>query len=226
MFFLASSRDIGEYTPMGYIHRAFLSLSLVSISAATALARPVSYADGWMLMSTNDRMELSQAVSYSPTAKDAFGLRNDVMRDDGAVLTTATYNRLLSRWNLPDSQANLFLLTGLGASAKDGDARAAGTLGMEVDWESRRYYAAYEMRAVASSIIRQDFEQRARLGIAPYRGGYDDLHTWLMVEVAHQPSEAHPVIVTPFVRLFTTQGLGEMGISNRGDLLLNLTLQF
>jgi hypothetical protein len=201
-------------------------ISVVVFLPASAFARPVSYPDGWMYMTMNDHMSYSNMLSYSPTAYDAIGIRSDYMREDKDWLHTATYNHLLKRWNASDSQGNLFLLTGLGA-AQHGDAvDPAATLGFEADWETRRIYFSYENRYIYAGDIERSIWQKARTGIAPYIGGYDDIHTWLMVEVDHHPSLRDNVVVTPFVRLFNQQALGELGISNKGDVMFNATLQF
>lgn len=193
---------------------------------AVAQARPVSYAEGWMLMSLNDRMQFSQMASYSPTAWYALGVRNDFMRGEDTHLVTATADYLLQRWNMPESQANIYLQTGLGFGKNYDIYAPAATFGVEADWESRRYIVSYENRAIASSVVEQSFSQKARIGIAPYIGGYEDVHSWLMLQIDHQPSEEHSLIVTPFIRLFNRQAMGEAGISNRGDVLLNLIYQF
>ncbi len=191
-----------------------------------AHARPVSYPDGWMAMTTNDSMENSAMLSYSPTAKDAFGVRTDYMRNDETWLHTLTYNRLLQRWNNSDSQANVFLMTGAGFGDDHGDVAPAGFAGIEADWESRRYYLSYENRFIASSVNDQYFDQKARVGIAPYIADYKDVHTWLMFQVQNNPSADDKFIVTPLIRLFNTGFLTEVGYSSNKTLLFNATWQF
>ena len=68
--------------------------------------------------------------------------------------------------------------------------------------------------------------QSARVGVAPYIGEFNDLHTWLMVEVGHYPEAENKVTVTPMVRFFKNTHLIEAGISNQGDLLFNWMIQF
>jgi hypothetical protein len=199
---------------------------IVALLPVGAFARPVSYPDGWMLMTMNDHMEYSNMLSYSPTAKYAVGIRSDYMREDKDWIHTATYNRLLKRWNAPDSQGNLFLQTGLGAAQHGDDIDPAATLGLEADWETRRIYFSYENRYIYAGDVERSFSHKARAGVAPYIGDYEDLHTWLMVQIDHHPSERNNVVITPFVRLFTQEVLGELGISNKGDVMVNATLQF
>lgn len=207
----------------------FLSLFLlcgVFWIPGTLHARPVSFPEGWMAMTMNDGMENSATLSYSPTAKDAFGVRTDYMRNDDTTLHTLTYNRLLHRWNQTDSQANIFLMTGAGIGEDHGDFSAAGFAGMEADWESRRYYVSYENRFIASKANEQYFDQKARIGLAPYVADYDDLHTWLMLQVQNNPNSEDRFIVTPLIRTFNTEVLTEVGYSSNKTLLFNATWQF
>ena len=177
-------------------------------------------------MQMNDGFENSLMLSYSPTAKDAIGLRTDYMRNDDVLLNTLTYNRLLKRWNQPESQGNLFLLTGLGAAEGNGNIDPAATLGIEADWETRRIYFSYENRLIGSSAIDDSFSQKFRTGFAPYVADYDAVHTWLMVQIDHRPSHDDEITVTPFIRLFNTEVLGELGISSKKDVMFNVTFQF
>jgi hypothetical protein len=201
-------------------------LLVFCLLALPAFARPVSFPDGWMFMQMNDHSEHSLMLSYSPTAKYAVGARSDYMQEYKYWLNTATYNRLLKRWNEKDSQANLFLQTGIGAATKEGITEPAGFLGLEADWETQRLYLSYENSALAAGSIEESFTHKARFGVAPYVGGYDDIHTWFMVQVEHHPYSTDKVVVTPLVRFFTTQFLTEVGISDRADVMLNVTLQF
>jgi hypothetical protein len=201
---------------------AFLAL-VVPFGAG---ARPVSYPGGWMVMSMNDHMQYSNMLSYSPTARDAFGVRVDYMREDEDWIHTATYNRLLKRWNAPHSQGNMFLMTGLGVAEHRGEVEPAATVGLAADWETRSLYFSYENRYIYGGDVERSFAHKARAGFAPYVGDYDDLHTWLMVQVDHHPSERDNFVVTPLVRLFTQEVLGELGVSHQGDVMVNITFQF
>ena len=205
---------------------AYVCALYLMIAPVMAQARPVSYPGGWMAMTMNDSMENSAMLSYSPTAKDAFGIRTDYMRNDETWLHTLTYNRLLKRWNEADSQANLFLMTGAGIGDDHGSFSPAGFGGIEADWESRRYYISYENRFIASEANDQYFDQKARVGIAPYIADYDGVHTWLMLQVQNNPSADDKFVVTPLVRLFNTEILTEVGYSSNNTLLFNATWQF
>lgn len=207
--------------------RRFIFLLIGAMALpVVASARPVSFPDGWMAMTMNDHREYSNMLSYSPTARDAVGVRSDYMREDKNWVHTLTYNRLLKRWNGSDSQGNLFVMTGLGVATQGGEANAAGSVGIEADWETRRLYTAYENRYIEAGNIERSFTQKARVGVAPYVGDYDDVHTWLMLQVEHNPNDRDTVVLTPFVRLFTQTVMGEFGVSDKGDVMVNATYQF
>lgn len=201
-------------------------MSFLILFPLSAAARPVSFPGGWMLMQANNGMENSASLSYSPTAYDAFGGQSEYFRTDGTWLHSVTYNRLLRRWNNPGSQANVYLLTGAGVGQDHGRKAPAAFGGIESDWESRRYYVSYENRGIASGANPQSFNQKTRVGIAPYLGGYGAVHSWVMVEVEHNPSADKNVIVTPLIRLFNTGLLTEIGYSSNKAVLFNATLQF
>jgi hypothetical protein len=194
--------------------------------SAPAMARPVSFPGGWMVMQDNDFSQNDLSVSYSPTASDAFGVESDYFRDDNQWLHTVTYNRLLNRWNSAHSQANIFFESGIGVGEDHGYEAPAGFAGIEADWESRRYYASYSNRYIASSAIDQDFSQKARIGFAPYLSPYDGVHPWLMLQVDNNPNYQDKFVVTPLIRLFNTGVLTELGYSSSKTLLANVTLQF
>lgn len=204
-----------------------LVVALLAALALPAQARPVSYPGGVMPMLMNNGDSHALELDYSPTAFYSIGYRGEYWREKDWKFHGLQGNYLLKRWNLPKSQANLYLKGAAGAAWNEaGHSQAAGLVGFAADWEDRRYFTSYENEIVEAGDIDGFFMQKARLGIAPYIGDYGDLHTWLMVELRHSPEAAAPVTVTPLVRLFKGATLGEAGISNRGDVLFNLTLQF
>ena len=74
--------------------------------------------------------------------------------------------------------------------------------------------------------IEKSLWQRTRIGFAPYLANYDDLHTWLMVEVSHHPAKDDTWVVTPLVRFFYHTTLVEAGYSSNDHLMFNWVLQF
>lgn len=197
-----------------------------------AHARPVSYAGGWTVLQTNDMNSHSLHLHYSPAASTSVGYRAEYWRKEDWQFHGVQVNHLLRRWNMPEAQANLYLKTAGGIAysdheALDGKTSPAGFVGIAGDWENRRFFTSYENRYVEAGSIDHFFMQQARVGVAPYIGDYGDLHTWLMLEVDHNPTrEGEEVIVTPMVRLFKDVYMAEFGVSHRGDVMANWVVRF
>lgn len=207
----------------------FLCLCLGALAAfpvSWAMARPVSYAGGWTSMIMNDGDANSLHVHYSPTARYSLGYLLEYRRDKDYTMHSMQMNNLLKRWNKPNSQANLYLKSGVGIASKDGETEPAAFTGLAADWENRRYFVSYENRYLHAGGIDDFYTQSARVGVTPYIGDYGDLHTWLMLEVDHSPEAGEPFTVTPLVRLFKGSHLVEAGISNKGDALVNWVVRF
>lgn len=196
--------------------------------AAPAAARPVSYAGGWTLMQDNNATHSSLHVHYSPTPSDSVGLYTEWMHADDGVFTGLQYNRLLRRWNAPRSQANLYLKLGAGLAGADtgGDHQVAGFAGVSADWETRRYFVSYDLRA-RDYTPSGSVTQSARIGIAPYIAEFGSLHTWLMLQAETAPADKDAVKLTPIVRLFRGPALLEAGYTLQEDrFLLNWIYRF
>ena len=196
-----------------------------------ALARPVSYPGGVTAITANDADAHVLNLHYSPAADYSLGYRLEYRRDDDYTLQALQMNNLLRRWNGPDSQANLYLLSGIGvaytdAGAFDHETQPTAFTGLQADWENRRYFISYDNRYLEAGPLDDFFRQSARIGIAPYVGDYGDLHTWLMVQADHQPEDEDPVTLTPLLRVFKGTHLIEAGISNQGDVMFNWIKRF
>ena len=140
-------------------------------------------------------------------------------------------NNLLKRWNQKNSQANIYLKSGVGAATafsgkNDGETKPAGFVGFAADWENRRFFTSYENRYFEGGEIDSFYKQSARVGVAPYEGDYGDLHTWLMLQVDHKPQDDEEFTVTPLVRLFKGVNLWEAGVSDNGDILFNWVVRY
>jgi hypothetical protein len=206
LLFLISAIVLGFYTP--------------------AMARPISYPKGWMFMQENDDSSNNVQLQYSPTARYSVGYMGEYWREKQWQFHGITLNNLLYRVNNNDSQANFYLLSGAGVAYSDWNhfhnkTQAAGFSGIEADWEDRRFFVLYANRITYAGDIAKEFRQKARVGVAPYIGEYGDLHSWLMLQVDHTPSEADNFTVTPLIRLFKGTNLFEAGVSNRGTILVN-----
>lgn len=205
----------------------YASLALAAFTVS-ANARPVGYADSWMAMTENNGNTDNLQLMYSPSATYAVGYAAELWREADFQAHSVLFNYLINRWNMPKSQGNLYLKSNLGIALENGGNQSEpyAAAGIEADWEDRRFYTLYENRYVYAGDIDKFFMQKARVGIAPYEGDYGDVHTWLMVEVEHSPSARDEVTITPLVRMFYGNYLGEIGISDSGKALFNFTIQF
>lgn len=197
-----------------------------------AHARPVSYPGGWTTMLMNDGDKNTAHLHYSPTAKTSLGYKFEYWRDKEFTLNAVQMNNLLNRWNGNDSQANLYLKSGLGVAHthhdenSDTQISAAAFTGIAADWENRRFFTSYENRYTEAGGIDDFYTQSARIGVAPYVGDYGDLHTWLMVQVDHSPESKDNITVTPLVRFFKDVHLLEAGMNNHGEILFNYVFRY
>ena len=208
-----------------------LALMVLGLIIPDAQARPVSYPGGWTFMTMNDGDKNSAHLHYSPTAKMSLGYKFEYWRDMDFTLNAVQMNNLLNRWNKRDSQANLYLKSGVGlaysdAGEFDDETSPAGFTGLAADWENRRFFTSYENRYTEAGTIDDFFMQSARVGWAPYEGDYGDLHTWLMLQVEHVPENSHTMTVTPLVRFFKGVHLLETGMNTRGELLFNYVFRY
>lgn len=206
-------------------------LALAVVVATPASAKPVSYAGGVSPMIMNNGEVNAASITYSPTAHYAIGFGVEYWREKDYTIQSLQLNNLIKRWNFPDSQGNIYLQSGIGVAYSDTgefehELEPAAFTGVLADWEDRRFFISYENRFTEAGDIDSNFMQSARVGVAPYIGEFNDLHTWLMVEVGHYPEAENKVTVTPMVRFFKNTHLIEAGISNQGDLLFNWMIQF
>jgi hypothetical protein len=203
----------------------FLILSLAG--AARSLAKPLSYVGGLMLMQENDETGHTFSFDYTFTPTHAFGLY--VKQDENGkeiLMLTPEFNTLLKRWNFEDGQGNIFNLTGAGVAYYKGNTQPALWTAFLADYESRRWYLSYEPRFVYDGDIEKSFWQRARIGIAPYFANYNELNTWIMLQVDHHPAKHDHFVATPLLRFFYKAYLFEVGYSTNKHIMINWQVQF
>ena len=209
--------------------RINLLIAILSLLAFThiAEAKPISYVDGFMVMQENDETGNTLSLDYTIDPKLALGLYSKKENGGKEFRTIGPQaNTLIKRWNMPDGQANIFNMTGAGVSRYHNDDEFSAWTGILADYETRRIFTSYEARLMYAGDIEKSAWQRARVGVAPYIAGYDDLNTWLMVQVDHHPAKDKTIVVTPLVRFFYKTTLVEAGYSSNDHLMFNWLLQF
>lgn len=130
-------------------------------------------------------------------------------------------NYLLKRWNAPNSQANIYLLSSVGINAKDN--KEMGTFGIHGDWENRRYMVMQMMEYFSHN---ESWVSNTRLSVSPYTVDYTKMSVWLIAnyEVTYQDDEYSSTLI-PVVRLFKGNYLVEFGKS-KDNSFLSLMIHF
>jgi len=217
------------------MHKLATFLALGCLAPLSAEARPVSYSDAWTVMLRNDSYLNSAHVHYTFDTRHSVGLRLRYDRENDFLFTGVQLNRLMKRWNKPDSQANIYGRFGLGQVTDDLDSAElrlkrgkdeAVFFGVSGDWETRRYFISAAAEHWEHGRFGEYSSFHSRVGIAPYVANTGALHTWLMVEGHHRPESRDKAAVTALVRFFKGPSLLEVGIDDQGEPLLNYIHRF
>ena len=206
-------------------------LTLGCLISTVTLARPISYTGGLTVIGESDRQSSAVLIHHTPAYQWSIGPRIEVNRDIDFALYSVQPTWLAKRWFGADYQGNLYFFGGAGiASGTNGnrlDDRIAGYGGVMADWETRSLFASYRARYLGASHFGEQWIQAARVGFAPYEGNTGDLHTWLMLEIDHRPSDPDSVTATPIVRFFKGPLLVEAGYNfTVNQPLFNFTYRF
>jgi len=205
-----------------------LSISiLLAATAATAVAHPVAFEGAYQLMfGTAGSVQTFEIYrSYSPRA--AVGLH--AMRFDGEddeYFAGIQHNWLLKRWNLPSAQANIYAGLGAGLAGELGYGVSPAGIGFfRADYETRRVFTAIDAKWVESfDISRGVFSATA--GIAPYKAEFDQLNTWLMLQLEHVTGMENTLDIILKVRFFKGPYFLELGSTLEGKPVVNFMIHF
>lgn len=216
---------------MGFLVMAlrlgYICFAALILFPALLNAKPISYVGGTMAMVENDQTGYSASVDYTftPRIAGAVYVKRETHGDEFTTIGPQV-NFLVKRWNMPDGQGNIFTMTGVGTAVERDVAHIAAWTGLLADYETRRIFTSYEMRLMYAEGIEKSVWQRARVGFALYLANYEDLNTWIMLQVDHHPAKTETTTVTPLVRLFYKTLLVEGGVSTRGKVMFNVVQQF
>lgn len=202
-------------------------LFLCFLFISPAYSHPVVYEGGTVVSSFNMASYSDNQVLYSLTPKWAAGLNHwRFTRDDeNTEMGLARLNHLLWRRNEMDSQANIYLLTGVGMVDSEIERRDTSEVymgGFEADWETRTLYTALKFYHFTSPTVTDISMAQARVGFSPFESGFDNLQSWFMLQAMVMPEVESNVIITPMMRFFYKNVLWEFGSSTRGEWMLNL----
>lgn len=174
-------------------------------------------------------------INYTVTVRDAIGVSHTTMRSDddreSDHLTEITYTRLLHRWNLPEAQANLWFMGGVGElrgadhEADSNWGRTAVTPGFQADYETTRLYLSALYRLYRASSVNHDYAA-VRAGFAFFEPHYEQTQPWLIVEARSMYGLSDRPEITPMLRLINRSYFIEAGVNNFGQPRCNFMLIF
>lgn len=194
-------------------------------------AHPVIYQGGKVVSSFNMASYSDNQMLYSFTPRWATGLNHwrFTKGEKNTEMGLARLNRLLWRKNGDDSQANVYLLTGIGMV--DSEIEKKGTRevymgGFEADWETRTLYTALKYYHFSSPALTDISMTQARIGFSPFESGFENLQSWFMLQAMIMPKVEPNVIITPMLRFFYKNVLWEIGSSTRAEWMLNIMVHY
>jgi len=196
-------------------------------------AKPIAFANGTTVMAEYGAgtMEEAQAF-YAPYYWLSLGggwLRTESDIDGRTrEIRYLRANYLVQRWNLDDAQANVFAWGGLGSASSNAfrGNRLDRNVGLQVDYETRRIYAALMSDLHESSAYSQRIDT-LQLGFAPYPHDYKDLATWFVVQARSYTGGLYRGVEwAALVRLFKGGAWVEAGVTAQGKPQLMMMFNF
>ena len=202
-----------------------------SLASLSALCGPMGFKESWMSMGDVSPNWQEVFVNYALTARDAAGASALVMRSDDETktrqLTEAIYTRLIRRWNMPESQANIWFIGGVG-NITGNDFSGSKTMaspGIQVDYETTRIYVSATSRLYRAQGLNHDFAS-ARAGLSFYEVDYDQTQPWFILEVRRMQGLTDKTEVTPMLRLIHNRYFVELGVNNASQARMNFMYIF
>lgn len=193
-------------------------------------AHPVAYEGAFSFMSMNTSKMSENMLIYSPRFWLGTGLMHVQTKND-KEWSNLHLGWLVKRWNQSQSQGNLYIYGGPGIlkeKNKDSqDSRYFTRLAIQADWETREIYTLFKYNTNRTNNEFYD-EYQARLGFAPYLANYNEINSWLFVQVDHRPQSLmqEKWSVTPVLRQFYKNVLWEIGSSLESDWMINVMVRY
>lgn len=194
------------------------------LSSQLALAGPMGFDGSYMSMGDFNNNWREAFVNYAVTPRDAFGISATYMRSDDKsktrTLEELTYTHLFKRWNAPHSQANLWLMGGIGAlqgedeliGKNDDFDKIIVTPGVQFDYETTRIYFQATHRLYRASDINHDYSS-VRAGFSFYEPAYDSTQPWFVLEARNMNGLSDKIEITPMLRLINKSFFVEAGMN-------------
>ena len=205
--------------------------AICALFSLSALCGPMGFKDSWMSMGDVSPNWQEVFVNYAFTARDATGASAVVMRSDDGIktrqLTEANYTKLAKRWNMPEAQANIWFIGGVGnITGNDfSGSRTMSSPGVQVDYETTRIYASATSRLYRAKSLNHDFAS-ARAGFSFFEVDYDQTQPWFILEVRRMRGLTDKTEVTPMLRLIHNRYFVELGVNNASQARMNFMYIF
>ena len=188
----------------------------------TAKAAPMGFKDSWMTMGDFSKTYRELTANYALTPRDAIGVTSTYMQTNNysqsQLNNELTYTRLVKRWNMPEAQANIWFIGGVGETTGNyfGGTKATVSPGIQADYETTRLYASANARIYVADGITNNVVS-ARTGFSFYEANYDETQPWLIVEARRMSMVSTQYEVTPMLRLIHNRFFVEAGANQHGQ---------
>jgi len=211
--------------------RGTVLVCLAFVISTSAFCGPMGFKDSAMAMGDFSPNWQEAFANYAITPRDALGASTLYMRSDdeskSRQLADATYTRLVERWNLPQAQANIWFLGGLGNLTGNDfvGSKTMASPGIQLDYETTRLYTSAAARLYRADGINHGYAS-ARLGFSFYEVDYDEIQPWLVVEARRMAGLSDKTEVTPMLRLIHNRYFIELGVNNNAQGRINFMYIF
>lgn len=206
-----------------------LLVVLLSLSAIPSWGHPVIYQEGWVFSQMSMKDMTDTNIGYSLTHRWSMGyqfFRLENSQGEADQFHLFKLNHLLKRFNAKDSQANIYLHSGLGhAKNAQFDNRLGWMGGIEADWETRILFTSLKYLHYGTSQTDHPVVV-GRIGFSPFKADFNSLQSWVMLQAWSDPVTSREVKLTPLLRFFYQNVLWEMGASTKGDMMFNLMVHY
>ena len=207
-----------------------LGILLMSISVVVSAA-PMGFKNSWMLMGDFSKTYQEFGLNYAATANDAFGISASAMQTDNSVSKQqnleAVYTRKLARWNMPEAQANIWFIGGLGSTTGNTflGSKVMASPGIQMDYETTRFYSMASARVYVAQGATSNITT-ARLGASFYEADYDEPQPWIVIEARRMTFVSKQYEFTPMLRIIHKRYFVEAGANLSGQLRFNFMYNY
>ncbi len=201
------------------------------VTVTPAFSGPMAYKGASMTMGDVSDDAVLVTANRAFSTQDALGLTTAHLKSDDKKqirqLYELTYTRLLKRLNGEHSQANLWLLMGVGGITGNDfvDTKLALTPGLLADYETTRLYASATSRLLSAEGLKHD-NTAVRLGFSFYESDYEQIQPWFIVESQRTNGLSERIENTPMIRLIHKSYFVEAGYSDMQQARFNFMYIF